>query len=200
MTSTVKRLSTVSKRYAGALIDLALEQKNLPKIEKDMDALGAMVEHSDDFRQFLASPLIGKAKQAEALSAITKKSKLQKTTENFLAVLIQNGRLGALPQIVTAFKADAAIRRGELSVQVTVAQDMSAKQAKALQDALKNSVGADVTLNITVEPAIMGGMIVTVGSHMIDDSVARKLERLKTAMAKRSNENVIVNITKKEKA
>lgn len=148
-----------------------------------------MVGASDDLALLIRSPLVNAAKRDGALRALADKAKFQDITKNFLSVLSKNGRLSALGSIIDAFFRGLSKRRGEISVNVQVAQDMSEKQKKELQAAISKSVGAEVAMNLKVEPSILGGMIVTVGSQMIDDSVARKLERMKVAMAKQSNEN-----------
>ena len=194
MSSAANASSALSIRYAGALIDLAQQNKALDKVEKDLSDLRAMLGDSADLSLFINSPLIGKDKQEQAILAIADKAKFQDLTKNFLGTLAKNSRLVALPGILTAFQREISKRRGEVSVNVQVAQDMSPKQQKALQDAIAKSIGTEVQLNITVEPAILGGLIVTVGSYMIDDSVARKLERLQATMSKQANENIVVNI------
>ena len=122
--------------------------------------------------------------------ALAKKAKFKEITQSFLGVIAANGRLNVLPGIINAVNAQLEKRRGELTVDVQVAQDMSDKQKKALQDALSKAIGKDVAINARVEPDILGGIIVTVGSHMIDDSVRRKLERLKVSMGSGANENI----------
>ena len=191
MTSAAKASSAVATRYAVALIDLAEDKKNLSKVEKDLTELRSMIESSDDLSVLIRSPLVGKAQQEKALAALATKAKFQDLTQNFLGTLAQNARLSALEGIIAAFHAEISRRRGEVNVQVQVAQDMSAKQKKSLQDTISKTVGSDVTLDVRVDPSILGGMIVTVGSQMIDDSVARKLERLQAAMSKQSNQNLV---------
>ncbi len=191
MTSAAKASSAVATRYAVALIDLAEDKKNLSKVEKDLQELRSMIESSDDLSVLIRSPLVGKAQQEKALAALATKAKFQDLTQNFLGTLAQNARLSALEGIIAAFHAEISRRRGEVNVQVQVAQDMSAKQKKSLQDTISKTVGSDVTLDVRVDPSILGGMIVTVGSQMIDDSVARKLERLQAAMSKQSNQNLV---------
>ena len=190
MTSTTKASSALARRYAASLIELAGESKTLQKVEADLRDLGAMVEGSDDLKLMIRSPLIGKIRQEISVSEIAKKAKFQDITKNFLCVLAHNGRLNILTDVIEAFYEELDMRRGKVRVDVQVAQDMSAAQKKSLQKTIADKVGAEVELNLRVEPGILGGMIVTVGSHMIDDSVARKLERLQTAMNKRSNENL----------
>ena len=182
--------SVVSERYANALIELAEENKKLDKIEKDIHDLAAMIQDSDDLAQTIRSPLNKEQSLLNAMFALADKAKLQDVTKSFLGVLVQNGRLQALPGIIVSFKAALAKRRGSVSVDVQVAQDMTAKQKKDLEAALSKAIGKDVAVNARVEPGILGGMVVTVGSYMIDDSVRRKLERLQVSMGKQANENV----------
>ena len=191
MTSAVKASSAVASRYAVALMDLAEESKALDAVEKDLSELSSMIESSDDLSLMIRSPLAGSAAQEKALLALADKAKFHKLTQNFLGVLAQNGRVNALEAIMEAFKIEASKRRGEVAVNVQVAQDLSAAQKKELEAAIAKTVGSDVMLDVQVEPSILGGMIVTVGSQMIDDSVVRKLERLQAAMSKQSNENLM---------
>ena len=181
--------SLVAKRYVKALVDLAQESKALDSVDGDFKDLGAMVASSDDLQYLIRSPLIAKDKQIAAIDALSAKAKFHTLTANFLRVLVQNRRLNILEGVLKAFGDEVSKRRGEVSVTVETAQDLNAKQIKALQDVLKKQTGKDIAINAKVEPAILGGMIVTVGSQMIDDSVRRKLEKLKAAMGKGSNEN-----------
>ena len=181
--------SLVASRYVKALVDLAQDSKALDAVEKDFQDLSAMLSSSEDFQALIRSPLLGEKKQFAAIDALTAKAKFHALTTNFLKVLVSNRRLKVLPAALSAFDAEVSRRRGEVSVTVQTAQDLSAKQIKALQDALKKQTGANVAINAKVSPEILGGMTVTVGSQMIDDSVRRKLDKLKTAMGSGSNEN-----------
>lgn len=189
MSSATKVSSTAAIRYAAALLDLAQKKKSLDTVSSDLKELQNMIKGSDDLTLLIASPLFNKKQKQSAMMALAEQAGFDALTKNFLNVLIANTRLGALGQIIKAFDKEAARRRGELTVDVKVAQKLSAAQEKDLQDKISKSVGAKVTLNVKVEPGIIGGMIVTVGSQMIDDSVARKLERLKSAMSKQANTN-----------
>ncbi len=189
MTSHSQSSSVVATRYVRALIDLAHESKVLDKVEKDFADLAAMTEASTDLQYLIRSPLIVGEQQIAAVEALADKAKLQDLTKNFLRVLARNRRLSILESAFTAFREELSKRRGELAVTVQTAQDLSAKQLSSLQSVLKKQTGADVAINALVQPEILGGMIVTIGSHMIDDSVARKLDRLRHAMGSNSNEN-----------
>jgi F-type H+-transporting ATPase subunit delta len=181
--------NVVASRYVGALIDLAEESKKLKDIEKDLSDLTAMVAGSADLQSLIRSPLVNVTKQNAAVEALAKKARFTTLTTNFLRVLVANRRLNILESVLNAFDAEVSNRRGQVIVTVETAQDLTAAQVKSLQSTLKKETGADIALNTKVSPDILGGMIVTVGSHMIDDSVARKLERLKVSMSGGVNEN-----------
>ena len=188
--ATSGQSSVIYSRYANALIELAEEKKVLKDVEKDLGELSAMIGDSDDLAFLIDSPLNDTKSQTEAITAIAKKAKFAEITQSFLGVVAQNGRLELLRGIIKAVNAALDKRRGAVTVDVQVAQDMSAKQKKALEDALSKAIGKDVAINARVEPSILGGIIVTVGSHMIDDSVRRQLERLRVSMGSGANENI----------
>ena len=189
MSNIAQSSNIVASRYVGALIDLAEESKKLKDIEKDFSDLAGMVDSSDAFKQLIRSPLINEKQQFAAIEALANKARFTSVTTNFLNVLVQNRRLNILEAVLSVFQEEIAKRRGEIIVTVETAQDLTAAQVKALQAALKKETGAEIALKMKVEPSIMGGMIVTVGSHMIDDSVARKLEKLKVSMSQGANQN-----------
>jgi len=174
--------STVVTRYANALLDLAVDSKKADKILVDLTELGAMLDGSDDLAAIVISPLIDKSEQQKALLALADKAKFQDLTKNFLGLLAQKGRVSALSAVIRAYQREFAKAQGQISASVTTAQKLSAKQEKDLQASLCEMTGSDVVLDIQVDPSILGGMIVTIGSHMIDSSVSRKLVRLKNAM------------------
>lgn len=189
MTSAPQVSSMVSKRYAGALIDLAVQNRALEAVEKDVKALESMVADSDDLKSLIRSPLFSADQQRKAIGAIAAKAKFHKLTTNFLNVLAENRRLNALEGLLKAIKQGLSEHRGEVKATVKTASALTAAQTKALQSAISKAVGSDVSLEAKTDPDILGGMIVTVGSHMIDDSVRRKLERLKNAMHGGANQN-----------
>lgn len=181
--------ATVSRRYASALLDLASEKKALDQVEKDLKGLESVISESEDFRAFIRSPLLKQDQQQAAVQDIAKKAGCHVLTINFLGVLAQNRRLYALESILKAARQELSKRRGEVSAVVQTASALTDAQTKALQDAISGAVGSDVALEFQTDPDILGGMIVTVGSHMIDDSVRRKLQRLQTAMGGSANQN-----------
>lgn len=186
MTSSTPVSSTVSLRYATAFLDLAESQKIVAKVEKDMEALAGLLDGSEAFAAFVASPTVSKPRQQAIIEEFSKKLKLQTLTQNFLGVLIQNGRLYGLSSILRAVFKEMSKRRGEMVVGVESANVLSAAQQKALKDELDKATGKKVLLDAHVNPDLLGGLIVTVGSQRIDNSVSGRLDRLKAQMGRRS--------------
>lgn len=185
-----KRLSIAAKRYAGALLGLAADAKAIPKVEKDMAALGKLIEESPDFARFLAAPAGNREALTNICEDIAKKGKFNDLTFKFLGVLVENSRLKLLPEIVTAFFAGLSERKGEVDVLVEVARKLTAAQTKDLQKVMQDKLKADVVMHVQVKPELLGGIVTTVDSMRVDDSVQGKLERLKTAMKEHANTNL----------
>ena len=183
--------SVILSRYAGALIDLAQEAKILDKVHADLSAFANMVEGSSELFMMVHSPMMSKTEQMAVLGEIAKKAKFQDLTLNFIGVLVQNRRLNVVLDIIRTAEKMIAERKGLVSVAVTTASALSEPQKKELQTKISASLGHDVILDIKIDPAILGGMIVTIGSQMIDDSVRRKLERLNALLIKGANTNTI---------
>jgi F-type H+-transporting ATPase subunit delta len=184
-----KTSGATALRYATALVDTAYDSKKNDAVEKDLHELSAMIDASTDLQNLIKSPLISRKEQQDAVVAIAQKAKFQGITANFLALLAQNRRLNMVGAIMKAAHKDMANRRGEVAAQVQSAFKLSPAQEKALQEALTKAVGKTVAVNVEVQEDLIGGMVVTVGSQMIDDSVKRKLERLKIAMKSNANNN-----------
>ncbi len=191
MSSATRVSSALTSRYATALLDLASERKQVEKVEADIKNLEAMLEGSKEFRDLVKDPRISKSKQRDVIETLVKKAKLQDLTSNFLNVLIDNRRLNILEALIETIHKILAEKRGEKTAYIKVAQDLTAAQRKELEQSLKNASGSTVSLQIEIDPSLLGGMIITLGSQMIDDSVAGKLERLKMAMTSGSNENIL---------
>ncbi len=191
MTSSMPISSVVLSRYAGALIDLAEKDKAVDKIQKDLADLRGMIDSSDDLNALIASPMVSKEKQEKAINGIASKAKLQKLTKKFLGVLIENRRLGALPGIISAYEKLVAQRSGQIEVSVETAEKLTAAQRKSVEKSISSALKTDIKLTEKVTPEIIGGMVVTIGSYMIDDSVRRKLERLNVALKGHSNQNTV---------
>jgi F-type H+-transporting ATPase subunit delta len=181
--------NVIANRYATALIETAEQAKTLDSVEKDIGALASMLGGSDDLKNLISSPVFSREEQQAALTALAKASGFDRLTQNFLGVLSQNRRLYALNAIIKAFQGELSRRRGEVKASVRTAFPLTPEQERALQDSLKKSLGFNVHLDLSVDRDLLGGMVVTVGSRMIDDSVKSKLERLKQVMQSQPQAN-----------
>lgn len=176
-------MASVAGRYASALFDLASEQKQLGEVEQDMIRLQGMLAESADLRRMVKSPVISAADQANAIAAIAQKAALSPLGVNFLRLLARNRRLFAVEDMIKAFRQIVARHRGEVNADVTSAHALSEAQMQALEDTLKASAGGkNVKITTHVDPALLGGLVVKMGSRMIDSSLRTKLDNLKTRM------------------
>ena len=173
---------SIAGRYAQALFDLAKEDGALMALEADADALGAVLTESPELAGMIASPVVNRTEQAAAMAAIAEKMGLGVLTSNTLALMAQKHRLFVLPQLVQDLKARIATEKGEVTAEVTSAAVLTAGQRDALVATLKQNFGKDVKLNTTVDESLIGGLIVKLGSTMIDTSVKAKLAALQNAM------------------
>lgn len=189
MSATSSGTNIVALRYASAFLDMAAEQGVVQQAENDMNELGAMLAGSADLQAAIGNPLLGRDQQKAAMQALAKQAKFQDLTVRFLGVLAQNRRIAALPGVLKAFAAELRRRRGEVQAQVQTAYALTPAQTQELQAQLSKAMGVNVTLDVTVNKDLLGGMTVTVGSRMIDDSVRSKLDRLQRAMTSGSNQN-----------
>jgi len=174
--------SNVGERYAQALFDLASEQNVVAAVEADLKSLKSAIADSRDLKILLASPAFGSDDKGRGLAAIADKAKFDQITRKFLGLLAANGRAGALPAVITAFEALSAKARGAISAEVTTAIPLSAAQAKGVAAALRQALGKDPEITTRVDPAILGGLRVKVGSRLFDASLRSKLESLKFAL------------------
>ncbi len=172
----------VAGRYATALFEIASEAKNLPAIESDLDSLSATLNESADLRDLITSPIYSREEQAAVMAELAAKMDLNPTVAGTLGTMASKRRLFTLPAVIEAVKAMAADARGEITAEVTSAKTLTKAQQDALSKALKKSLGKDVTINATVDESIIGGLIVKVGSQMIDSSIASKLSKLQNVM------------------
>jgi F-type H+-transporting ATPase subunit delta len=179
---TSSLISGVAQRYAGSLFDLALEAKSLAEVEKNLGEFEALVNGSADLKRLIASPVFSSDDQVKAISAILNKAKIGGLVGNFLRVVAQNRRLFAVPAMIQSFRQIAAEHRGEVTADVTSAHALAAAQETELKATLKSVAGKDVTINVTVDPSILGGLIVKLGSRQIDTSLRTKLSSLKLAL------------------
>src|SRR5262245_25145625 len=169
-------------RYATALFELALEEKSLDAVRRDLDRFDAMLADSDDLRRLVRSPIFSVEEKGKALSAILQRAGIGGLAANFLSLVTHNRRLFAVAQMIKAYRVLVARHKGEMSAQVTVAEALSDANLAALKDALKAVTKQDVQVDVNVDPAIIGGLIVRVGSRMVDSSLRTKLNAIKFAM------------------
>ena len=174
--------ASLAGRYATALFGLARDEKQIDAVTRSLDSIEAALAESGDFRALATSPLIGRADSARAIEALVPSLGLDPITARFLGVLASNGRLGELRNVVRAVRQLAAGHRGETNAVVTSAHPLSDTQIAALRDQLKARVGRDVTIDAQVDPALLGGLVVRLGSQMIDASIRTKLNTLAYAM------------------
>jgi F-type H+-transporting ATPase subunit delta len=172
----------LAERYAAALYGLAEERKALDEVAGDLRSVQAMLTESEDFRRLVASPILSREDQQKGLAAIAAKAGLSEATANFLGLVAGNRRLFALDDMIAAYLARLAAARGEVSAQVVSAKTLTENQSSALQAALKKVVGKEVAVEAKIDPTILGGLIVKIGSRMVDSSVRSKLQRLQLAM------------------
>jgi len=175
-------LTQIARPYASALFDLAESENQLASVETSLSDVSRMIGESADFSRFLRSPVITGDAKAVALNALLAKANTNGLVANFLRLVARNGRLFALDQIIVGFRELAAKARGEVTADVTSAAPLNGEQAKALAETLKSKIGKTVTLNQFVDPSLIGGLQVKVGSQMIDSSLKTKLTAMKIAM------------------
>ncbi|HEX3342103.1 MAG TPA: F0F1 ATP synthase subunit delta [Pseudolabrys sp.] len=176
-------ISGMAGRYATALFELARDNKAVDAVKKDLDQFDALASGSADLNRLVRSPVFGADEQLKALSAILAKAGITGLAANFLRVITTNRRLFAVRDMIRAYRALVARHKGEVTAHVTVAEKLNDKNLDALKSALKSVTGGkDIDLDVEVDPAIIGGLIVKVGSRMVDSSLRTKLNSIKFAM------------------
>jgi F-type H+-transporting ATPase subunit delta len=180
--STDQTVSGVPGRYASALFELASEEKATEAVGQQLSTFGAAIDQSDDLRRLVRSPVFSSDDQIAALEGIAGQLGVSGTTLNFLKLVARNRRLPALPEMIKAYATLLSQSKGEIAGEVTSAEPLSAQQLSDLKAALKASLGREVALSTRVDSSILGGLIVKVGSRMMDNSLKTKLQSLKIAM------------------
>ncbi|XSC44116.1 F0F1 ATP synthase subunit delta [Bradyrhizobium sp. RDT10] len=175
-------VSGVSGRYATALFELARDEKSVDAVKADLEKFEAMLNESADLKRLVRSPVFSADAQAKALNAVLDKAGISGTSAKLLKVLTANRRLFAVADVIRAFRALVAQFKGEATADVTVAEQLNEKNLDALKTALKSVTGKDVALNVKVDPSIIGGLVVKLGSRMVDSSLRTKLNSIKHAM------------------
>jgi F-type H+-transporting ATPase subunit delta len=175
-------VSGVPGRYATALFELAQEANSVDQVGADLATFQALMNESDDLKRLVRSPVFSAEDQISALEALCAEANIKSLALNFIKLAAQNRRLFVLSDMIKAYQTLVAQSKGEISAEVTSADTLSNKHLDDLKAAIKASVGRDVQLSTRVDPAILGGLIVKVGSRMVDNSLKTKLQNLKIAM------------------
>nr|WP_305037933.1 F0F1 ATP synthase subunit delta [Neorhizobium galegae] len=179
---TSQLISGVAERYASSLFELSLEAGSIDKVGADLDRFQALLDESEDLRRLVASPVFSAEEQQKAVIAVAERAGISGLVANFLKVVAGNRRLFAMPGMIRAFRQVAAEHRGEITAEVTSAHALSEAQENELKSALKGVTGKDVAIAVTIDPSILGGLVVKVGSRQIDTSLRTKLSTLKLAL------------------
>ena len=174
--------ASLSGRYALALFELANEQKKLEAVGRDLAAVAQALAESDEFKALTTSPLVGREEAVRAAAATATAMQLDTITANFLGVLAKNRRLSQLPGVIRAFNTLSARHRGEITAEVTSAHTLDDDQVDAIRQNLRARMGRDINVDLRVDPAILGGLVVKIESQMIDGSIRTKLNNLAHAM------------------
>ncbi|HEU5483019.1 MAG TPA: F0F1 ATP synthase subunit delta [Sphingomicrobium sp.] len=174
--------ASLAGRYASALFDLARDEKQIDAVSRSLDALNQAFADSPEFHQLVGSPLIDRAEAGKAFAAIAENLNVDPITGNFLGVLARNGRKAQLQPVIRLFRRLAAEHRGETAAEVVSAHPLNDDQLAALKTRLRSRAGRDVAIEARTDPEILGGLIVKLGSQMIDSSLKTKLNRLAQVM------------------
>lgn len=174
--------ASLSGRYATALFEIARDANTLPQVEASLAAVRQALTDSPEFRLLVNSPVVTRPEAARAVAATAGALQLDATTTSFLGVLAQNRRLKELPAMIRAFRQLAAQHRGETTAEVVSAHPLDAGQVDALKQQLRTRLGRDVTVDLSVDPSLLGGLVVKIGSQMIDSSIKTRLNSLAHAM------------------
>ena len=182
MSSQPIGMSGIAGRYATAAFDLARDGGAIDQVAGDLASIEAMITESEELRRMIRSPLISREDQGRAMDAVLEKAAVSDLTRRFVAVVAANHRLFALDDMIAAFAEILERHRGEVTAEVTSAQPLSETQLDAIVTALAETTGAKVALTAEVDPDIIGGLVVKIGSRMVDFSLRTKLQRLELAM------------------
>ncbi|MDR6847312.1 MAG: F0F1 ATP synthase subunit delta [Sphingomonas sp.] len=174
--------ASLSGRYATALFELARDSKAIDAVEASLGRVRAAIAQSSEFAQLIGSPVVSRADAARAVAAAAEMIDVDDTTAKFLGVLAENRRLSQLPAIIRAFRGLAARHRGETTAEVTSAHPLTDDQVDALKLQLRTRIGTDVSVDLAVDPTLLGGLVVQIGSQRIDSSIRTRLNTLAHAM------------------
>ena len=174
--------TSIATRYATAVYGIAKDENAVPALEDDLNTLQAALSESEDFRALISSPIYSREQQSAAISALASKMGLSQTVANTLALMAQKRRLFVLPQLLATLRALIAEDKGEVTADVASAKALTKAQIEKLSKTLQAATGKSVTLNATVDESLIGGLVVKVGSRMIDTSIRAKLNSLQNRM------------------
>ena len=173
----------LAARYAGALYDLASEAKAVDALVADLESLATLISDNEELSRLISSPVLARSEQMRAMTAILEKASAHELSVKFIGAVAQNGRLFALPRIIQNFVELVATKRGHISAEVVSAVALDDKRQKLVQDTVAKIAGSDkLSLSMRVDPSLIGGLVVRIGSRMIDTSIKTKLNRLEAAM------------------
>ena len=172
----------IAERYVKVLFDVAQAASAVDAVESDLNALGKALAESAEFRHFLTNPLLPQTVRAQIMEALLAKMNVGKVTGQFIAMLVEQKRLAVLPEIIELFSLWASISRGELQAELVSATDLKAQQVGAIEQRLEKAYGKKMKLDVRQDPALLGGVVVKIGSVQLDGSLAGKMRRLKQAL------------------
>jgi F-type H+-transporting ATPase subunit delta len=175
-------VSGVAGRYAAALFDLAREERAIDAVAADLDGFDALVRESQDLQRLIRSPVFTAEEQERAISAVLEKAGIGGLAGNFIRFVASNRRLFALPDMIAAYRALVAKHKGIVRAQVTVAEQPSERIVSDIKSALRDVAKAEVDVDIRIDPGLIGGLVVKMGSRMVDASLRTKLNAIKLAM------------------
>lgn len=182
MATQAGNVSGLAKRYADALYDLADEQKALDPVAGDLRTIAGLLAESEELRELVRSPLLGREAQGKAMEAVLARAGVSALTRNFVGVVARNRRLYALSDMIRGFLQTLAQRRGEVTAEVTAARPLTPEQVEQVTEALRRVVAGKVAVDVKVDPSLLGGLVVQVGSRLFDSSIKTKLLRMQHAM------------------
>lgn len=169
-------------RYAAALFDLARDSRALDAVAGDLDVLGRLIDESSDLMRLIRSPILKREDQGRALSAVMERAGLEQLTRNFIGLVTRKRRLHDLPAMIRAYRSLLAHHRGEVTAEVVSAHPLDDGQMSALRERLRQALGREPRIAARVDPDLLGGLVVRIGSRMIDSSLRTKLSRIQIAM------------------
>ena len=182
LSASTAAMSGVASRYATALFDLAKEEGQLDDVARDLDTLQSLIGESADLKRFIANPVVSRDAQGQAIRAVAEKAGLSSMTTKFLGVLAQQRRLVVLSDVVRAYRDALADHRGELKAEIVSAAPLSDEQLETVKAAIGRYAGRAVNVETDVDPELLGGLVVRVGSRMLDASLKTKLQQLEQSM------------------